>query len=165
MIAGGPDQKLKDTVEYKPEQAIGNQMSEADVELMCKISSKLGKKNRRNPKVIEREPVMKKLTKETIIRLEGDYGTGVGPRRIEEVIPSPMYETVDLFNTNEEILFQGELAKFKACINPGFNLRWLVVTPNAVRYYKGRCNAVASCNKPLMALPVKAIESVIVYDG
>lgn len=39
-------------------------------------------------------------------------------------------------------------------------MRWLVVTDNAVRYYKGRCNAVACCNRPLMALPAKAIREV-----
>lgn len=45
-------------------------------------------------------------------------------------------------------------------MNPGFNLRWLVATENSLRYYKGRCNAVACCNRPLMAIPTKAIKEV-----
>jgi len=55
----------------------------------------------------------------------GEQGMNGRPRVKEEVILPPQYETLDLFDPNEEIRFQGEIAKYKACINPGFMPRWI----------------------------------------
>ena len=90
----------------------------------------------------------------------GEEGRGGRPRIKEEVILPPQYEEIDLFDSSEEILFQGEVAKYKACTQPAFMPRWIQVTQTALRYFKGRCNALSCCNRPLMAIPIEAIESV-----
>ncbi|TNV84294.1 hypothetical protein FGO68_gene3654 [Halteria grandinella] len=134
-------------------------IDESEAQLLVNVSNKLQKRNR----LPKKQPIIeqKQVISYTITHLNADYGTNGRPRvRDPALPPPPMYELVDLFNPHEEILFQGELAKYKACIKPGFNIRWLVVTPNAVRYYKGRCNAVACCNRPLMAFPTKAIKDI-----
>ena len=87
----------------------------------------------------------------------GEDGRNGRPRVKEEVIMPPQYDQIDLFDSNEEIRFQGEIAKYKACINPAFMPRWIQVTDTALRYFKGRCNALSCCNRPLMAIPIEAI--------
>jgi len=90
----------------------------------------------------------------------GEDGRNGRPRVKDEVIMPPQYEQIELFDSNEEIRFQGEIAKYKACINPGFMPRWIQVTDSALRYFKGRCNALSCCNRPLMAIPIAAIIEV-----
>ena len=97
------------------------------------------------------------ITETTHLVEEGKNGR---PRVKEEVIVPPQYDQIDLFDSTEEILFQGEIAKYKACINPAFMPRWIQVTKSALRYFKGRCNALSCCNRPLMAIPVEAIAEV-----
>jgi hypothetical protein len=50
--------------------------------------------------------------------------------------------------------------KYKAGYNPTFINRWIQVTEKGFKYYKGRCNAVTCCNRPLAAIPVAAIKKV-----
>jgi hypothetical protein len=50
--------------------------------------------------------------------------------------------------------------KYKSGINPQFINRWVAVTEKALKYYKGRCNAITCCNKPLTQIPVAAIRKV-----
>jgi len=38
--------------------------------------------------------------------------------------------------------------------------RWVQVTEKAIRYFKGRCNAITCCNKPLVAIPVASMKKV-----
>lgn len=61
---------------------------------------------------------------------------------------------------NDEVLFQGELSKYKAAVVSTFIPRWVQVTEKAFKYFKGRCNAITCCNKPLLAIPVAAIKKV-----
>ena len=51
--------------------------------------------------------------------------------------------------------------KYKAGYNPTFINRWVQVTEKGFKYFKGRCNAITCCNKPLMAIPVAAIKKVV----
>jgi hypothetical protein len=82
------------------------------------------------------------------------------PRWREEVKLPPQYEAIDLMDPNEEVLFQGELLKYKASYNPTCINRWVQVTETAFRYFKGRTNAISGAHKPLSAIPVKAIKKV-----
>lgn len=102
----------------------------------------------------------KNIVEDYDIDLEGDTGTDGRPRVREEVKLPPQYESIDLNDPNDEVLFQGELVKFKAGYNPAFLNRWLQVTEKAFKYYKNRCNAVTCCNKPLQAIPIAAIKKV-----
>lgn len=38
--------------------------------------------------------------------------------------------------------------------------RWVSVTEKALKVYKGKCNAITCCNKPLVAIPLAAIKKV-----
>jgi len=92
--------------------------------------------------------------------LDDDLGTGGRPRFKEEVKLPPQYEAIDLNDPNDEVLFQGELVKYKAGLNPSYLNRWVQVTEKGFRYFKGRCNAITCCNKPLTAIPILAIKKV-----
>ena len=50
--------------------------------------------------------------------------------------------------------------KYKASINSSFLSRWVSVSEKALKIYKGKCNAVTCCNKPLVAIPIAAIKKV-----
>lgn len=87
-------------------------------------------------------------------------GTNGRPRVKEEEKALPMYENINLNDPNDEVLFQGELMKYKAGYNPTFINRWVQVTEKAFKYYKNRCNAITCCHKPLIAIPITAIKKV-----
>ena len=55
-------------------------------------------------------------------------------------------------------MFQGRLNKFQAGFKNSFNPKWVVVTRTAFRYYKNMEASVANLGKPLLAVPVQAIE-------
>jgi hypothetical protein len=78
----------------------------------------------------------------------------------EEEIPLPYYEQIDLLDPNDEVLFQGELMKYKAGYAPTFVNRWVQVTEKAFKFYKDRCNAITCSHKPLMAIPITSVKKV-----
>lgn len=102
----------------------------------------------------------KPVVEDIDIHLDGDEGTGGRPRVREEIKLPPNYSEIDLNDPNDPVLFQGELCKFKAGYNPTFINRWVQVTEKSLKYFKGRCNAVTCCNKPLLSIPVAAIRRV-----
>lgn len=72
---------------------------------------------------------------------------------------------IDLLDPRDEVLIQGEIARYKACINPGFQApRWLTVTEKAIRYFRNQCNSIVSSSKPLLAVPLIAVERVALVD-
>ena len=92
--------------------------------------------------------------------LSPEVGTGGRPR----IRPEPLivdYSLIDLYSTevlSEEILFQGRLNKFQAGFKNSFNPKWVVVTHSAFRYYKNMEASVQNSGKPLLALPMYALE-------
>ena len=94
------------------------------------------------------------------VTLDGDNGTDGRPRVREVIILPPQYKDIDLNDPNAEILFQGELVKYKAGYTPTFISRWIQVTDSSLKYFKGRCNAITCCNNALMAIPIVAIKKV-----
>lgn len=92
--------------------------------------------------------------------LSPEIGTGGRPR----IRPEPLivdYSLIDLYSTevlSEEILFQGRLNKFQAGFKNSFNPKWVVVTRSAFRYYKNMEASVQNSGKPLLALPMYALE-------
>jgi hypothetical protein len=116
--------------------------------------------NYRRPTVVEGLQSTKEIVEEYEISLDTDLGTNGRPRVKEEIKLPPQYENIDLNDPNDEVLFQGELVKYKAAINPSYMNRWVQVTEKSFRYFKGRCNAITCCNKPLTAIPILAIKKV-----
>ena len=102
----------------------------------------------------------KNIVEDYDISLDGDLGTNGRSRIREEVKLPPQYEAIDLNDPNDEVLFQGELVKYKAGLNPSYLNRWVQVTEKSFRYFKGRCNAITCCNKPLTAIPILAVKKV-----
>ena len=102
----------------------------------------------------------KKVVEDFDITLDSDIGTGGRPRFREEIKMPPQYESIDLNDPNDEVQFQGELVKYKSAVNSTFIPRWVQVTGKAFKCFKGRCNAITCCNKPLTAIPVAAIKKV-----
>lgn len=76
------------------------------------------------------------------------------------------YLEVNLVDPEDDILFQGELFKYKPGFTGAFVERWIQVTPKAFRYYAGRPGTAVALLKPLMAVPIAAIKSIerIDYD-
>ena len=71
------------------------------------------------------------------------------------------YSKIDLYSEEvmaEEILFQGRLNKFQAGFRNCFNPKWVVVTRSAFRYYKNMEASVQNSGKPLMAIPMHALQ-------
>ena len=91
---------------------------------------------------------------------EGEVGENGRPRVREPVKVPPEYENIDLCDPDADVLFQGELLKYKAGYTPTFISRWVQVTENSMKYYKNRCLAITCSTKPLMAVPIKAIKKV-----
>ena len=58
----------------------------------------------------------------------------------------------------EEILFQGRLNKFWAGNRGSFNPKWVVVTRSAFRFYRTMEASVQSPGKPLLAVPMIALD-------
>ena len=102
----------------------------------------------------------KKVVEDFDVTLDADLGTGGRPRFREEIKLPPQYDAIDLNDPNDEVLFQGEMGKYKAAVNPTYISRWVQVTEKAFKCFKGRCNAITCCNKPLTAIPVAAIKRV-----
>mmetsp|Transcript_17951 Transcript_17951/g.24104 ORF Transcript_17951/g.24104 Transcript_17951/m.24104 type:complete len:175 (-) Transcript_17951:555-1079(-) len=92
--------------------------------------------------------------------LSPEIGTGGRPR----IKPEPLivdYSRIDLYSTevlSEEILFQGRLNKFQAGFKNSFNPKWVVVTRSAFRYYKNMEASVQNASKPLLAIPMYALD-------
>ena len=59
------------------------------------------------------------------MQLDGDFGSNGRPRFREEIKLPPQYESIDLNDPNDEVLFQGELVKYKAGLNPSYLNRWI----------------------------------------
>lgn len=102
----------------------------------------------------------KNVVEDIDVSLDGDLGTDGRPRVRDVIILPPQYENIDLNDPNAEILFQGELVKYKAGYTPTFISRWIQVTETSLKYFKGRCNAITCCNNALMAIPITAIKRV-----
>jgi len=102
----------------------------------------------------------KRVVEDQVVDLAGEQGVGGRPRVKEEVKPLPMYETIDLVDPEDPVLFQGDLFKYKAGYNSTFIGRWVQVTEKAIRYYKNRCEAQSMAHKPFFAIPVTAIAKV-----
>ena len=88
-------------------------------------------------------------------------GEGGKPRTKKQEPPRVDYSKIDLFSEEvlqEEILFQGRLNKFQAGFKSSFNPKWVVVTRSAFRYYKNMEASVQNPNKPLLAVPMRALE-------
>lgn len=102
----------------------------------------------------------KKVEEEHEIDLEGDFGTDGRPRVKEEEKLPPNYAMIDLYDPNEEILFEAELAKYKPGYSGTFVSRYIVVTETAFRIYKHRAFAISGNHRPLQAIPVVAFKKV-----
>ena len=77
------------------------------------------------------------------------------------------YFSRDIYGTSvisEEILFQGKLSKYHAGFKNDFQPKWIVVTKSALRYYKNQESAVGNPIKPLISIPIYAIEAVEKVD-
>jgi hypothetical protein len=67
----------------------------------------------------------KNVVEDIDVDLDGDVGTDGRPRVREIIELPPQYENIDLNDPNAEILFQGELVKYKAGYTPTFISRWI----------------------------------------
>ena len=77
--------------------------------------------------------------------------------------PDFRYFANDIYGVSvlsEEILFQGKLHKYHAGFKNDFQPKWIVVTKSALRYYKNQESAVGNPIKPLISIPICAIESI-----
>ena len=77
----------------------------------------------------------------------------------EEKLP-PNYAEIDLYNENEDILFEAELMKYKPGYTGTFVSRYIQVTESAIRIYRNRAFALSQSHKPLLAIPVEAFLKV-----
>lgn len=75
--------------------------------------------------------------------------------------------TACLINFNlDPILFEGNLFKFSFNDMEAFTLRYVVVTSDSVRVFESETQARSLYSKPLLAVPLTAIEKVgRVYFG
>ncbi len=102
----------------------------------------------------------KAVVEDYAMDLDGEDGEGGRPRvKPDDRVP-PVYAEIDMFDPNDEVLFQGELMKYKAGYTPSYIGRWVQVTSKAIKYYKSRCNAITCQHKPLVAIPVAAMLKV-----
>ncbi len=67
----------------------------------------------------------KNIQEDYEISLDNDEGTNRRPRFKEEIKLPPQYESIDLIDPNDEVLFQGELFKYKAGVNPSYLKCWI----------------------------------------
>ncbi len=65
---------------------------------------------------------MTRVEEHTSLAYEGEYGTGGRP--LIRIPPNPYLE-VDLIDPTDQILFQGELQKYKPGFNGVFIDRWV----------------------------------------
>lgn len=72
------------------------------------------------------------------------------------------YEIV--IDPDEEVMFEGELSKFKPGIEKNFITRWLQVSTRSFRYYKNHYHSVCYLTRPISAIPLNAIQSVKKYS-
>ena len=85
---------------------------------MCQLGNDLRTKERNHE---EKKVICKRVEEVFEMKLSGEHGTNGRPRvRLPMPPPSPDYELIDLHDPGDEILVQGEIARYKACINPGF---------------------------------------------
>ncbi|CDW78900.1 UNKNOWN [Stylonychia lemnae] len=75
------------------------------------------------------------------------------------------YRKIEILNQKyDPILFQGELLKLKPGVKFEFQPRWIQITGKALRYYKNRWTKNNSLQKPLGAVPIKALHSIKVLE-
>ena len=82
-------------------------------------------------------------------------GKGGKPR----IRPNP-YTKIDMLNLEEPIVLQGELQKYKPGFTATFIDRWVCVTETALRYYTSKPVNANAASKPIMAIPLIAIQSI-----
>lgn len=117
---------------------------------------------------VANDPALKGNTKEVAESAEHDFGgdsqgeSGEGgkPRVKEEEILPPNYAEIDLYNEDEDILFEAELMKYKPGYTGTFVSRYIQVTESAIRIYRNRAFALSQSHKPLLAIPVEAFLKV-----
>lgn len=68
---------------------------------------------------------MKQIKEDYDIDLDIDIGSNGRPRFKEEIKMPTQYELIDLNDPNDEVLFQGEMVKYKAGLNPSYLNRWI----------------------------------------
>lgn len=74
----------------------------------------------------------------------------------EDLMPSGgVYEIV--IDPEEEVLYEGELSKFKPGIEKNFIARWLQLSTRSFRYYKNHYHSVCYLTRPISAIPLNAI--------
>eukprot|EP00347_Sterkiella_histriomuscorum_P015858 403355417 len=75
------------------------------------------------------------------------------------------YKNIEILNSKfDPILFQGELLKLKPGVKYEFIPRWIQITGKALRYYKNRWTQNNSLQKPLSAIPIRAIHSIKILE-
>lgn len=67
----------------------------------------------------------KQIKEDYDIDLDIDVGSNGRPRFKEEIKMPPQYESIDLNDPNDAVLFQGEMVKYKAGLNPSYLNRWI----------------------------------------
>ena len=72
-----------------------------------------------------------------------------------------MYEIV--IDPEEEVLWEGQLVKFKPGIEKNFIDRWLQISSRSFRYYKNQYHSVCYLTRPIAAIPLNAIDEVKPY--
>ncbi len=92
--------------------------------------------------------------------MDGDMGEGGRPRVKEEIKLPPQYEGVNLNDPDQEVLFQGELIRYKQGYTAIFLTRWVQVTETAFRVFKNRGQALTYGKNPLLAVPVAAFKKI-----
>ncbi len=90
-----------------------------------KTKAKEGGNNFRPPNKAKALMSTKNIVEDYEISLDNDNGTDGRPRFKEEIKLPPKYEEIDLIDPNDEVLFQGELVKYKAGLNPSYLKCWI----------------------------------------
>ena len=92
----------------------------------------------------------------------GENGTG-GKPLIRKDNP---YVEIDLIDPTDPVLFEGEVQKYKPGFKAHFIDRWVQCTQKAFRYFVSKPGSNAPSLKPLLAIPITAIEScnIVEYD-
>ena len=73
-----------------------------------------------------------------------------------------IYELV--IDPDEDVLYEGELCKFKPGMEKNFITRWLQLSTRSFRYYKNHYHSVCYLTRPISAIPLNAILKVQKYQ-
>jgi len=74
---------------------------------------------------------------------------------IPDILPKQLIET----QNPEDILFEGELCKYKPGVTYNYISRWCIVTKSEFKYYKNRFSAHCWMDKPLVRIPLACVKS------